>query len=961
MADDVNLKIAIDAEAAAKSLESLEKNSIKSIKNMESAFNGLKTVAVAAVGFIAARGVLDFFEEGVKGAIAQEQAFARLEAQMIATGENSEEAAKAFNDLAGELESTTKFGDDAVLSAAALAKSYGLTNQQALELTRTAADLASATGVELEAAVEQLTASYSGNVKALGKLVPEVKGLTKEQLAAGEAVAILGKRFQGAANKEIQTYAGAVKQASNSFENFRESFGTLITQNKTIVAVINGVGKVFQNLQKIVEDNQESFTNLINFGIRAAIVGINLLVEAIRGLVLAFGAVAETASRVTATVFQAFADIAKSVEKVTGETGLVEFFESGAKSSDEFADDTLAAVAKIDGVMSDITAAVDEFSVSVFEAGETSDKSMSKAEKSTASFGRTVVKSADDIAKLRDEGQKFLADLNKSGASEIQKVVLDAEEAQKKLGELVKSGALTANEAREASFKLTQNQILKEIELRDKANKQLIEDAKKAADEAKARIASIAADPITFTVKAAEIQPLDISQQAKDASALSVGFISKILDGAAGAKSLISAGAGAFADSLLPGIGGAVGGLISKLAEGPEATKKFVKEFVAAIPQIVDAIAESAPVFVESLIDVLVNKGGAVKIGIAIARAMSGEAILKNIGKQIGVSFGSSFNADVLGGKIAQGFLAAGASIGGVGLLIASKFRAGISKAIREIVETFENIGGRISATFINAGKIFFNNAVFGGAVRIGQAISSAFQTGIKNLVPLFENLGQAIVNRFVSGFSAVAQLFQPVIDALRFGFSELPAQLLTAINAILQPIKDFLNSNFSEAISGAISAIVKAFTDIFDLFSVGFPDIISSAFQPIIDFFNSFEIKAPSLPGSGGGGLISGTGTPLDYFANGGVVYAANGFKPRGTDTVPAMLTPGEMVLNRGQQSQLFDLANSGGSEVSGLLETLIGLMSQPMTTEVSAEVNGKAIADIVLQQSRQRARLSV
>lgn len=49
---------------------------------------------------------------------------------------------------------------------------------------------------------------------------------------------------------------------------------------------------------------------------------------------------------------------------------------------------------------------------------------------------------------------------------------------------------------------------------------------------------------------------------------------------------------------------------------------------------------------------------------------------------------------------------------------------------------------------------------------------------------------------------------------------------------------------------------------------------------------------------------------------AEGGVVYAAGGFPgmPRGTDTVPAWLTPGEMVLNHGQQANLFRALDSGG-----------------------------------------------
>ena len=47
-------------------------------------------------------------------------------------------------------------------------------------------------------------------------------------------------------------------------------------------------------------------------------------------------------------------------------------------------------------------------------------------------------------------------------------------------------------------------------------------------------------------------------------------------------------------------------------------------------------------------------------------------------------------------------------------------------------------------------------------------------------------------------------------------------------------------------------------------------------------------------------------------HLDTGGVVHASGGFfEPRGTDTIPAMLTPGEMVLNAGQQSSLFNQLN--------------------------------------------------
>lgn len=62
-----------------------------------------------------------------------------------------------------------------------------------------------------------------------------------------------------------------------------------------------------------------------------------------------------------------------------------------------------------------------------------------------------------------------------------------------------------------------------------------------------------------------------------------------------------------------------------------------------------------------------------------------------------------------------------------------------------------------------------------------------------------------------------------------------------------------------------------------------------------------------------GGGGGINVQRAPAtrqaEFFSGGGIVkpvYAANGFAPRGTDTVPAMLTPGEVVLNQEQMSTI-------------------------------------------------------
>ena len=59
-----------------------------------------------------------------------------------------------------------------------------------------------------------------------------------------------------------------------------------------------------------------------------------------------------------------------------------------------------------------------------------------------------------------------------------------------------------------------------------------------------------------------------------------------------------------------------------------------------------------------------------------------------------------------------------------------------------------------------------------------------------------------------------------------------------------------------------------------------------------LVDKINSAFAAAKKFTGLSAGGIVPAS------FADGGVVYAQGGFQPLGTDTVPAMLTPGERVL---------------------------------------------------------------
>lgn len=74
-------------------------------------------------------------------------------------------------------------------------------------------------------------------------------------------------------------------------------------------------------------------------------------------------------------------------------------------------------------------------------------------------------------------------------------------------------------------------------------------------------------------------------------------------------------------------------------------------------------------------------------------------------------------------------------------------------------------------------------------------------------------------------------------------------------------------------------------------------------------------QLIGRSLPGASFLGLAGGGRVP-EYHADGGVGGGMYG--PRGTDTVPAWLTPGEVVLNKPQQRELLNML--GGSAMGGM-----------------------------------------
>ena len=121
---------------------------------------------------------------------------------------------------------------------------FNKTGAQIKQILPVAADLATALGTDLNTAVTQLNNSFSGTVGQLGKLFPELKTFTTEELQAGKALEVIKNKVSGLSKEMANSTAGSLKNYKDTMANLREELGAMTTKVLTpmrdVVAQIAG-------------------------------------------------------------------------------------------------------------------------------------------------------------------------------------------------------------------------------------------------------------------------------------------------------------------------------------------------------------------------------------------------------------------------------------------------------------------------------------------------------------------------------------------------------------------------------------------------------------------------------------------------------------------------------------------------------------------------------------------------
>lgn len=235
MASIPKVKITFDADLdGLKRGTASAENELNGFGKSVEKFGAMAKAAFAAAAAAAAAYAVKLGVDGVKAAIEDEQAQARL-AQTLknATGATNDQIA-ATEKFISSMQMATGVSDDKL--RAAMGRLSLSTNDvtKSQELLKLALDISKATGKDVEGVANALGKAYDGQTTALGKLgvglsSAELKGMSFEQTQRK-----LSDLFGGAAAANAQTFAGKIEIMKQRFGEFQEDVG-----NKVIPILMN--------------------------------------------------------------------------------------------------------------------------------------------------------------------------------------------------------------------------------------------------------------------------------------------------------------------------------------------------------------------------------------------------------------------------------------------------------------------------------------------------------------------------------------------------------------------------------------------------------------------------------------------------------------------------------------------------------------------------------------------------
>ena len=267
----LKLSILGDIDQLKKSLTT-GSNEVQGFGNKLGDFSKKAGLAFAAAGAAAAAYAGKLLIDGVKSAIEDEAAQAKLATTLQnVTGATNAQIA-AVEDYITKTALANGVTDDKLRpSLDRLIRSTKDTTK-AQELQSLALNISAGTGKDLQAVSEALGKAYDGNLGALKKLGVGIDDSIIKSKNFDAAAAALSKTFEGQASKQAETFQGKMARLNVAFDEAKETVGSYVLDaltplvsgfvDKGIPAITNfasklgtALGPAFTQILKVVRDD----------------------------------------------------------------------------------------------------------------------------------------------------------------------------------------------------------------------------------------------------------------------------------------------------------------------------------------------------------------------------------------------------------------------------------------------------------------------------------------------------------------------------------------------------------------------------------------------------------------------------------------------------------------------------------------------------------------------------------
>jgi phage-related protein len=248
----LTLKLLADVDSFTKNLNKAD-NDVKGFGDKVGAFGKKAALAFAAAGAAAAAYAGKLLVDGVKAAIEDEAAQAKLAKTLSnVTGATEKQIAAVESQILKTSLLTGVTDDELRPSFERFLRATG-DSDKALQLQTTALDVAAGSGKSLEAVTNAMAKAQEGNTASLVKLGVGLTAAELKTMSMEEITAKLAETFGGQASEQADTFQGKMQRLNVAFAEGKETVGAFVLDAITPM-VTNFVNDVIPAVQKLAEE-----------------------------------------------------------------------------------------------------------------------------------------------------------------------------------------------------------------------------------------------------------------------------------------------------------------------------------------------------------------------------------------------------------------------------------------------------------------------------------------------------------------------------------------------------------------------------------------------------------------------------------------------------------------------------------------------------------------------------------